>query len=178
MKKLIWPLVIIAIVGVMVGLFALGNKTESDSQKNQTLLGTKHPEQARTHIKLTDQHEPYNSNPPSSGPHGGEPAKWGVSDQPIQDEVVIHNLEHGGIWIAYKPDLSSADVAQLKQIVANLPKSQNFNEVKVVMAPRAANTHAVELVAWIYTYDLDHVDEAKITQFYNDHMDKGPELVP
>jgi len=36
----------------------------------------------------------------------------------------------------------------------------------------------VQLAAWTYTLDLDNVDEAKITQFYNDHVDKGPELVP
>ena len=35
----------------------------------------------------------------------------------------------------------------------------------------------VQLAAWTYTLNLTSVDAAKITQFYEGHLDKGPELV-
>ncbi len=59
-----------------------------------------------------------------------------------------------------------------------LPKSTKFNTTKAVVVPRAANDKPIMLAAWTYTYSLDNFDEAKILQFYNDHIDKGPEQVP
>ena len=47
--------------------------------------------------KATD----FNSVPPTSGQHYASPANPGISDIPIQDEVQVHNLEHGQIIIQY-----------------------------------------------------------------------------
>lgn len=181
MKK--WGLLvaIVAVVGIMIGIFAIGNKptpTKPDSQ----LLGTKYPELARTHIQAgTPTPVPYNSNPPSSGPHYSDancPAKWGITDSVQPDECYVHNLEHGGIWITYKPDIGDDQINKLKDLFNQLPQSTQFNEVKAVMTPRAANDHAISVVAWTYVLNLDSVDGNQIRQFYLDHIDKGPELIP
>ena len=45
----------------------------------------------------------YRTNPPSSGAHYRSSARWGVYDKALPDETLVHNLEHGGVWISYKP---------------------------------------------------------------------------
>src|SRR3989344_5078 len=52
-------------------------------------------------VAVGASHEAYNSNPPTSGPHYEQPSRWGVSQAELPDEQLIHNLEHGGIWISY-----------------------------------------------------------------------------
>jgi len=68
------------------------------------------------HIELGDPHPPYNSVPPTSGWHVEVPADWGIYQEPLPDEILVHNLEHGGIVIHYRPDLDTATVRKLEAI--------------------------------------------------------------
>lgn len=177
MKKLLFPLIILTIVAGLVGIFLIGNKPTPTAPKAPP-IGETHPNLGQKHIPDGSAHDPYNSDLPSSGPHYAKPAAWGISDKEIPDETLIHNMEHGGIVIAYRPDLAAEQITKLKSLVMGLGESSQFKEVKAVLVPRSANTKSIELGAWTYTLNLDSLDEAKITDFYNGHLDKGPELVP
>lgn len=178
MKKFAFPALLAGIAMVMIGLFFLGGGNKPAEQKPQEqLLGAKHEAEGDKHVADGTKVE-YKTNLPSSGNHYGAPAPWGVKDSEFQDEVLVHNLEHGGVVIAYRPDLDSATLQKLKDLFNQLPKSQNFNSIKAVLVPRAKNTHPIQLAAWTYTLDLQGFDEPQIRQFYIDHLDKGPELVP
>jgi hypothetical protein len=185
MKAKLWLIVIgIGVLGIIVFIgYALTRPDASQQAQNQTaneanLLGEKHANLGQKHIKNGEAHEAYNSNIPSSGPHNEQPADWGISASQLADETLIHNMEHGGVVIAYTPNLPSDQVNQLKKIFQNLPKESKFNKIKAVLVPRQGNEKPVQLAAWTYTYNMDGIDEAKIKQFYTDHVDKGPELVP
>ncbi len=177
MKKYGLILLIGGIAAIMVAIFVLGNKA---SAPQTPLIGQHYAEQARTHIaEGTTTPVAYNSNPPSSGPHWPQPASWGiVGGTPEPDERYVHNLEHGGIWITYKPDLPADQIQQLKDAFNGLPADSQFNEVKAVMSARAANTSPISLVAWTYVEDLPIPDAAAIKDFYLNHVNKGPELIP
>src|SRR3954452_18377907 len=56
----------------------------------------------------------WNTNPPTSGPHYQAPAIWGAYTTPLYAAQVVHNLEHGGIFIQYGPAVPQATVDQLK----------------------------------------------------------------
>ncbi|HVE81059.1 MAG TPA: DUF3105 domain-containing protein [Candidatus Dormibacteraeota bacterium] len=169
-----------AVAAVMIGVFYLGggNKPPAETPSTKTNAGTKHADQGQEHITNGAAHEPYNSDLPSSGPHYTSPAPWGVKEQELADETLIHNMEHGGIVIAYKPDLPKAQIDKLKNLFNTLPRSQQFGSIKAIVVPRAKNSNAVQLAAWTYTLNLDNVDEKQIIEFYKSHLDKGPELVP
>lgn len=171
MKRFGFPLLLAAIVGLMLAIFWLGNRPPAP------LAVTNHENQGQEHIAEGAEHIAYNSNPPSSGPHYAQPADWGVKDSEIADETLVHNLEHGGILILYKPGLSDHQLTELKQIAAGLPQS-GFGNIKVILAPRAKNDRNISLVAWTVTYHLDQPDEKLIRQFYETYVDKGPEQVP
>ena len=61
--------------------------------------GQRIADQGAVHIAPGQDHPPYNSAPATSGWHLGQPlapAPWGVHDEVLRDEVLVHNLEHGG----------------------------------------------------------------------------------
>lgn len=120
------------------------------------------------HMAPGETYSAYNSNPPTSGPHAG-PVPWGFNEQEIADEDVIHNLEHGGIWITYK-DLDAEAVATLEAIAKR-------NSRSVVVSPRAANDSPVAVVSWGRIMKLDAVDEARITEFIRKNKNKSPERI-
>lgn len=142
--------------------------------------GLSYQEIGREHIGLNAPlPKPYNSNPPSSGAHYASPANSGVYDYEVNDKIFIHNLEHGGIWIAYRPSVSVQAIEDLKSIV------KEFGGSKLVMAPRSANDADIAIVAWnrVLKFDLANgilSDQQKneLRRFYRTRKNHGPEFVP
>jgi len=120
------------------------------------------PSQGNAHIPRVDSpHEPYNSAPPTSGPHVSWLAPWGVHREPLPHEVLVHNLEDGGVVIYYGcedcPDL----VAKLAAIV-NRHK-------RVVLVPGRGLGHRIVLSAWTVLDRMQEFDEARIVRFIRTH---------
>lgn len=142
--------------------------------------GQTYEDLGQQHITLQDAlPREYNSNPPSSGAHYASPANWGIYDYEVHDRLFIHNLEHGGIWIAYKPSVSPEVVTELKAI------ADGFGGLKIVMAPRSANDADVAVVAWTHVYAftisdnrLSNQQKTDIKNFYKALRDHAPEDVP
>lgn len=101
----------------------------------------------------------YNTIPPTSGPHLGSLASWGVHDEPIPNELQVHNLEDGGVIVHYDcpegcPDL----VAQLEEIV------EHYDE-GVILEPYPGMDTRIALTAWQRIDQLDGFDEERIERF-------------
>jgi hypothetical protein len=128
----------------------------------------------------------YKFYPPTSGPHysvaGSAPVPWKTIDT-LVDGQFVHNLEHGGIAILYNCP-SGTDCTTLKNQLSDYinklaPVEPTYGEVKMVMTPYSKGmTKKVALVAWHYIEFLDGYDQNAITQFYESHVDQGPEAVP
>lgn len=123
---------------------------------------------SRDHIAQGTQGSGYNSNPPSSGPHWQGPAKNGFYDSALPDEQLIHNLEHGHIWIAYKPDVGDEIKNKLKEIVQK-------EDWKLVVASREVNDTKIAFVAWGRVLKMDEPDYAKAEDFIRTYRNRGPE---
>jgi type II secretory pathway pseudopilin PulG len=163
--------IVIVVLGLGFLLFSQDQKTAGlkvDADANAAKQGQEFPELSRTHINPGDQHEAYNSNPPTSGPHWAQPANWGVYDTPQVDEQFVHNLEHGGIWISYKPSIDADTKAKLQAIAKANPGS-------VVMSPREADESPIVLASWTRLEKLESYDEAKILDFIKSNKNKSPE---
>src|SRR5690606_14137792 len=46
-------------------------------------------------------HSEYNSDPPTSDWHVGSIASWGAYDYVVPDELLLHNMEDGGVVLWY-----------------------------------------------------------------------------
>ena len=138
-----------------------------ENSQNLDPIGQLFENQGQTHIKTGESHPPYNSNPPTSGWHYIQPARWGVYARPLVDEQAVHNLEHGGIWISYK-DIDA-------ETKANLEKIAKANSRSVILSPRDANDSKIMLASWTRLEKLDSYDEAKILDFILRNKNKSPE---
>jgi len=133
--------------------------------------GEQFPDQGRTHIKRGDAHVAYNSVPPTSGPHWDDWPPYGVHNQQLPDEWQVHHLEHGGIMVQYQcPDGCPELVDQLKAIVGRYKN-------KVILAPYDAPRlpHRIALTAWTRLDSFDDFDEARIVDFIDAYLNRGPE---
>lgn len=125
------------------------------------------------HLRSPDEpHVPYNSDPPTSGPHLGHIAPWGIHTQPIPKELQVHNLEDGGVLVQYNcpqecPDL----VRQLATIVKRYDR-------QVILAPYPGMDKTIALTAWTRIDTFDAFDERRIVRFIEayrgiDHHARG-----
>ncbi len=138
----------------------------------QAAPGQRFPILGQQHITTGQTHPAYNSDPPTSGWHYDTPLAAGFHEQPVADEQVVHNLEHGHVVIAYdcsKLADCTATKAQIRQLVA---RNRNW---KVTAVPRQNADAAIALTAWGWLDKLDAFDEARITAFINAWRDRGPE---
>ncbi len=144
------------------------NATEFDTAGQ--VVGTKMADLGAVHIP-SGQKATYNSVPPTSGEHWAAPAgpvPWGIKDTTIPPEATTHNLEHGGVVIAYNA-LTTSEVDQLKRIVRDM-RSSGFN--KIILEPYPDLKDAkVALTAWTWLYKLQSVDQTEIIKFLRAHYD-------
>lgn len=167
----------------IIGVFIIGLGAyvfiHQSSKPKEAIIGVKHSEQSRSHIQVGETHEPYNSDPPSSGKHyanSSAPTPWGVYTQEVPDEVFLHNEEHGGVIVTYNPKLLPADQLKTLQDLFAPPYSDpSFKPSKAVVTPRSKNTKPIELASWTYTLSLDSYDQQTLEKFYLQHVSHSPE---
>lgn len=153
---------LIAVLGLGYFLF------QSSQPTNQEMPGETIEAINQEHIAQgSTEHEPYNSNPPTSGWHWPEPARCMAYPSPMPDEQLIHNLEHGAIWISYKLAVDQPTKDKLNDFVNRYSN--------ILITPRDQNDSNIALAAWGKLLKLDSYDEGQIISFINAYIDKGPE---
>ena len=119
------------------------------------------------HIAFDAAHESYNSVPATSGPHysilGIAPTRWGVHDEPLRDEMLVHNLEHGGVGIHYNCPEGCDGLVDMLAALARRAE-------EVVMSPYPGMDSTIALTAWNFIDKFDEFDKDRIELFVNSHM--------
>jgi hypothetical protein len=82
----------------------------------------------------------YPQTPPVGGNHAPIWQNCGFYDAPIANEHGVHSLEHGAVWITYRPDLPQAQIDSLHR----LARSQSF----VLVSPYPGLPAPVVASAW------------------------------
>ncbi|WP_169923846.1 DUF3105 domain-containing protein [Propionicimonas paludicola] len=77
-----------------------------------------YPDLARGHVSTPVV---YAQVPPAGGDHAEEWQNCGVYTAPVQSENAVHSLEHGAIWVTYRPDLAPDQVQVLQAAVKTQP---------------------------------------------------------
>ena len=93
----------------------------------------------------------------------------------LSDEQLVHNLEHGGIWVSYRPSIGDAQKQFLENLLVNYT-------TKVIVTPRAQNDSDLVLAAWgrLLKLEIPLIPEKEdlIIQFIETYKNKGPEFIP
>lgn len=138
----------------------------------------------RTHIASGTAGTGYISNPPTSGNHWSAPAKNGIYDKQLPDEQIIHDLEHGYVWISYVPETKGEATSGAKvkgvsaDVVKKLKEIVKGDDWKIVLEPRDKNDAPIALVAWGRLLNLEKPDYGKIKDFISTYRNRGPEKTP
>ena len=127
----------------------------------------------RDHIEEGSEHPPYRTVPAASGWHYPQPlapVSWGIHTEYIPEEKRIHNLEHGGISIAYNcPEPTSDDCNQLIESLTSIVDRAREAKLKVLMSPYAGMPNKIALTAWTFIDAFDEFDEDRIKDFIKAH---------
>ncbi|MBI2888199.1 MAG: DUF3105 domain-containing protein [Chloroflexi bacterium] len=167
-------------MGALVGLLALGlglGLWWVVREATQPLPGVPVPDEGRGHVELGAPLT-YASNPPSSGSHYNNTARWEFSDREISPGFWLHNLEHGGVVVLYKcPESCDELKRQLKGLYNSFRRS-SFGYVKLVVAPDPSLRTTLMALAWNRRDQLDAFDQGQLQRFYDGYLDRGPENAP
>lgn len=124
----------------------------------------------------------YSSNPPTSGPHYGFWAEFGIYDQAIPRGFWVHAMEHGAVVVAYSCTDCGSEVDAAKTWIAQLsadPLCLKTSSVKrrVILTPDPLLPTRWAAAAWGVTLRSDCFEPDVFSDFYYAHEGKGPENI-
>ena len=110
----------------------------------------------------------YASNPPSSGTHYPDWAKYKTYSAPVPWGFLVHCLEHGAIDIVYNcPDGCPDEVAQAQAFIQGLAPDPGCGgqPMKIVLAPDPNLDVRWAASAWTWTLRATCFDKASFASF-------------
>ena len=107
----------------------------------------------------------YAENPPAGGAHNSIWQNCGVYTKPLYNEYAVHSLEHGAVWITYRPDLGAEGVAALKGLVDGRPYT--------LLSPYEGLPSPVVISAWNAQLAVESPTDGRLKAFL-DKYEQGP----
>jgi hypothetical protein len=152
---------------VVIGLFYLGNRPQSVT--NADIEGAViFPDPGRGH---QDGDLTYKEDVPVGGIHNPEWQNCGIYDQPVRTENAVHSMEHGAVWIAYRPDLPADQVEILRNLVRD--EQGSSQERSILLAPKPDIKDPIVATAWRVQLRLEDASDPRLVQFVKTYQ-KGP----
>ncbi len=147
--------------------------TVINMSRSESLPGEAFANQGNTHIPEGSPPPAYNSDPPTSGAHWETMANWSSYDFVVPDQVLLHNLEDGGVILWYalgSPEENRERISQLEEVARNYDR--------VIVAPREDLETPFAATAWQRRQLFEKLDAAGIRTFIEafegiDHHGKG-----
>ncbi len=97
----------------------------------------------------------YAQVPPVGGQHYPTWLDCGVYDAPVADELAVHALEHGTVWLTHDPDLSADE---LEVLADALPANG-------ILSPYPGMDAPVVVTVWGRQLALDGADDPRLALF-------------
>ncbi|HJV09620.1 MAG TPA: DUF3105 domain-containing protein [Acidimicrobiales bacterium] len=111
----------------------------------------------------------YPQMPPVGGIHNPIWQQCGFYPEPVPNEKAVHSLEHGAIWITFRPDLPQAEIDGL----ATLARSRNL-----ILVSRWDNNLPAPVVVtgWGRQLRLQSTTDPRLLEFVRLYANQGPEI--
>lgn len=116
----------------------------------------------RNHVEDAVQYE---QNPPVGGDHNRAWLNCGIYEAPVPNWHAVHSLEHGAVWLTYKPGISDEQLGILKDLA-----SQEF----MILSPDEGQEHPIMATAWGRQLGVESASDTRIEQFIRDWR-QGPQ---
>ncbi|MCY3958258.1 MAG: DUF3105 domain-containing protein [Chloroflexi bacterium] len=133
---------------------------EETDQQSATILNS-----------VNDPHEPYATDPPTSGPHVAQLAAHGYRSDTLVDEIQVANLSRGFVIVHFRDTGLEGEMRRL---------AAEFEGHDIIVQPDAnlpAET-AVALTAWGRIERLDAYDKGRVYNFVRNYAGLGQPQPP
>jgi hypothetical protein len=101
----------------------------------------------------------YQQTPPAGGPHDPVWLDCGVYTQQVRNENAVHALEHGTVWVTYRPGLAAADVQSLQTALGTV------KDKKTILSPYPGLPAPVVVTVWNAQLDLKGAQDPRLATF-------------
>jgi hypothetical protein len=108
----------------------------------------------------------YPQTPPVGGNHAQAWMNCGVYSTPVPNENAVHDLEHGAVWVTYRPGLPARQVDQLRQLAAG--------QTYLTVSPYPGLPAPVVASAWGVQLRLPDASDPRLAEFAAKYM-QGPQ---
>jgi hypothetical protein len=148
--------------------------TGAVQEKNAAMEAAKKPiDGAQTYSGLSRNHVQtpvsYPQEPGVGGDHAPVWVNCGIYAEPVTKERAVHSLEHGAVWLSYKPGLPEDEITKL----AALAKANPY----VLLSPDANQSEPVTATAWGTQLGVTEAADPRIPAFISAYAQspKAPE---
>lgn len=121
------------------------------------------PDQSRNHTR-----EPvsYPRTPATGGDHAPVWTNCGIYAAPVQQTQAVHSLEHGAVWLSYRPDLAQDQIAELTSLAEGQPY--------LLLSPVADQEAPVVATAWGKQLAVETSGDERLAPFIKKYR-QGPQ---
>lgn len=100
--------------------------------------------------------------PPTGGDHDPVLQNCGYYAEPIRSENALHSLEHGAVWVTYRPQLDDAQVGTLRDLAEANPY--------LLVSPFDDLAADVVATAWGVQIELDSANDERLKPFLERYL--------
>jgi hypothetical protein len=98
----------------------------------------------------------YDRKPPTNGDHDPLWQNCGFYEKPIEDRHAVHSMDHGVVWITYRPDLPEKQIESLRPY-----GKENY----VIVSPYPGQDAPVIGTSWRVQLKLNGADDPRLRRF-------------
>jgi putative peptide zinc metalloprotease protein len=128
-------------------LVSLSGRTPPDGVQSFENLGNNH----------TEEPVSYAQTPPVGGDHDPVWQNCGFYGEPIKDENAVHSMEHGAVWISYRPGLPAGQIDSIRTLTRG--------QTHVLASPYPELPAPVVATSWGKQLRLDSAGDPRLEQF-------------
>lgn len=152
------------VLAAIIVIFLMFNAREQGKQQIEGV--TEYTALSRDHVSETVS---YDQTPPVGGAHNPVWQNCGVYTETIANENGVHSLEHGAVWITYRPDLPDLEVRTLQA----LTRQSGFR----LLSPYPDLPSPIVISAWGYQLQVEQADDPRLKDFIEQYelSPQGPE---
>lgn len=153
------------IVGIVGAVLLIATPITVNMVRAANLPGERFASQGNRHVALGASIPPYNSDPPTSGPHTADLASWGTYEpgEAPEDMRLVHNMEDGGVVLWYEPGDTEEETSERISALEGAARSYR----RIVIVPREDMPTPYAATAWQRLQRFEDADLDGMREFVN-----------
>ena len=111
----------------------------------------------------TDENVDYPTIPPAGGNHLGIWHTCGIYKVELLDEAAVHSLEHGAVWVTYKPEIPKEEIIKLTIMLSS--------RSKILLSPHPEQISPIVATAWGRRLEIESSNDLRLEKFVDFFVD-------